>query len=309
MHTIHIHSDAYQVPSRWDELSAYQLRMVAWLATLPRQGSKISKLFFYVLISDLPFWKRLRLQFFYLAQATTDERGDFLLLPESFHQFRQFTTQRFPIIRIKSQYIGGYSVLLTGPTSGLANCTFFEFIQAEQFFLSHLFHQANPSKVSSSKLLGEYLDLLIATLYRPIRSDYDPNQHEDGRYPLTESGTKARLKLIANLDHKTKLAILMWFDGCRQFLVGKFPLLFAKPSSQEHTTTKSISESLSPTKKQGPPQSQAQWVKLISELAGSMSQYKEIGDTNLVIAFMDISHRIQKNNQAKKEAATRSKRK
>lgn len=298
MHTIYIHHTPYPIPSQWDELSARQLRRIAWLSTLSRQGLALSKLFFYILTFSLPLRKRLRLQWFYLVQATTEERGDFLLLVDSFKENRRFTAQLHEKIRCRT-------VLLQGPTSGLANITFFEFIQAEQYFLKHLAQTPKPTTPNpqltthNSQSTTPNLNKLIATLYRQIDRRKDPHADPDIRIPLNDAGIRYRTTLVHHLKEETKLAILMWFDGCRQNIIQRFPTIFQPPSKTNQKLTTHNPQ----------PSTASSWLSLISELSTSMTDYERIGNTNLFTALTDISFRIQKANTAKREAAAKSRKK
>jgi hypothetical protein len=301
VHTIRIHTTQYSIPSQWDELSADQLRRIAWLSTLKKEGAALSKLFFYILTSSLPWWKRLRLQWFYLFEATTDERGDFVSLVSSFRDRRSLTEQKLKKIR-------GKSVLLYGPESGLANCTFFEYIQAEKYFLNYMEAEANKNAstplsmtkpVTLSGVEG-WLDRLVATLYRQKRRGFDPTQDSDPRIQLNDIGIRYRLAVVRRIDLSTKLAILMWFDGCRNQMIQRFPVIFPKQIPQE----KSKLDFSQPSKGGAG----SGWIDMISELAGSPAEYERIGNTNLFTAMTDISYRIKKNQEAKRqhEAAARS---
>lgn len=309
MHQIRINTTNYPIPSQWEELSADQLRRIAWLSTLQKSGLALSKLFFFILTLHLPLWKRIRLQWFYLYQATTEERGDFLKLVESFKEKPRLTTQKLEKIR-------GKSVLLYGPSSGLSNCTFFEYIQAEKYFLNYL--EATSLRGGTTKQSlddktaspygtrsdgSEWLNRLVATLYRP--SDPLAKAHaDDRRIPLTDAGIRFRLALVNRIDIGTKLAILMWFDGCRAQITQAFPAIFPKPVKEESP--------LSPLQGgKGGKSKTSGWIDMISELAGSPAEYDRIGNTNLYTALTDISFRIRKNQelQREREAAARRRKK
>lgn len=287
MHKITIHFTTYSIPSQWDELSAVQLRRIAWLTSLKKDGLALTKLFFFILTLHLPFWKRLRLQWFYLVQATTDERGDFISLVESFRQKPRHISQKLKKVRVRT-------VLLYGPDSGLANCTFFEFIQAERYFINYMEVHANKSKIPNPKSEIEWLDRLIATLYRP-RDTTKPKTADDIRIPLTDVGTRYRLAIVRRMDTDTKLAILMWFDGCRQQIIQSFPTIFPKPEvAQESSPLAKLQQQ---SKKGG------SWIDMISELAGSPADYERIGNTNIFTALTDISFRIRKAKEAEQRHA------
>lgn len=300
MHLIRIHTTTYSIPSQWDELSHRQLKRIAWLSTLQKDGTALSKLFFYILTLHLPIWKRLRLQWFYLFQATTEERGDFLLLVQSFRDQRRLTAQKLEKLRVRT-------VLLYGPASGLANCTFFEYIQAEKYFLNYSEASSLRGTKQSPEILSfdqeKWLNQFIATLYRPSRLDFNPALDEDRRIPLTDAGIRFRLPIVSAIDRETKLAILMWFDGCRQQLIQAFPTIFPKkaPEPEEGSMAK-----LKPSKAKS-----GSWIDMISELAGSPAEYDRIGNTNLFTALTDIAFRIRKAKeaeQARADAARKRKR-
>lgn len=285
MHHIHLsESITFSVPSRMDELTKGQLRKLMWMVSLPLDNLSKSKLMVLIQSLSLPFWKRLRFQFFYFFQANVIERADILFCTQSFFEFDRLTEQ-------KIKKIGGTFVLLHGPESGLANCTFWEFIKAEKYYLNYLSTQNK-----------EWLNKLIATLYRPQRYNYNKYVHDDIRMPLSDQRLRFHMKIVERLDIETKNIILKWFDSCRNQLALNFPLVFKKPELKNPTSTNPL-EIIS----QAGGSKGGGWLQLISELAGSMDNYEKIGNTNLIIALTDISHRIKKSQEAK--AQLKSKRK
>lgn len=278
MHTVHLPSSSYELPSRWDELNALQLRRMAWLSRLDHEAVDLAKLLFLIQTLSLPFWKRMRLQFFYFFQANTTERGELLFCTASFQEFRTLTRQKIKKIRC-------IFVLLHGPYSALSNSTFWEFIKAEQYFLNYL-----------EKKDDIWLDKLIATLYRPAKQDFNPMLDNDRRIPLNDLAIKHRLRMVSRIDEDTKLAIMMWFDGCRTQLIKHFPLVWKKVDPKQLAEKKTVTTNTN-------------WMQLISELSGSMDNYEKIGNTNLYIALTDISHRIKKRNEELKQQLSERNRK
>lgn len=280
MHTVHIGESSYPLPSRWDELSAVQLRRMAWLSGMEQDPVDIAKLVFLIQTLSLTWWQRMRLQYFYYFQADTIERADLLICTQSFHEFRSLTAQKIKKIRRKF-------VLFYGPDSGLANCTFWEYIKAEQYYLNYL-----------EKKEPVWLDKLIATLYRPSKKNFDPNTDTDRRIHLNDMAVRFRMEVIKGIEQDTKLAVLLWFSGCREQISNNFPLVFKKQEAAKEAASPQRSKSSKPNG--------VGWMQLISELSGSMDQYEKIGNTNLYIALTDISHRIKKSEEAKKEALKRA---
>ena len=308
MHTVTLQSgwlpDAvYSLPSRWEELTARQLRRIAWLSSLSISGINLTKLFFLALTDSLPWWSRFRLSWFYIVQSTIDEKADLLLLVESFSANQNLTTQKIPKIRLKAKKFGGVSVLLHGPTSRLGNVTFWEYIQAEKHYLNYLESKAPVNPVTLSVCLSGrqgvegHLNLLIATLYRQQRAGYRHLIDPDIRIPLTAEGAKWRLRLVEQMNPDTKMVILMWFESCRTQIQRSFPTIFGKPRTVTPSTVEGGAKAVTPT----PDQYAQQWIRMITELAGGMQHYDAIGNTPVWTAFTDITHRIKKSEEAQRE--------
>jgi hypothetical protein len=91
------------------------------------------------------------------------------------------------------------------------------------------------------------------------------------------------------MPHYQKILILQFFDASRMNIIETFKEVFPK---------KEASEEKNPF--QSKKASSSAWIPLMSNLAGSMIHFKEIGQTNLYIALTDIREKIRKNqSQAK----------
>jgi len=277
MHQVHLPHKSYQLPSRWNELNSDQVIKAAYLSSQNLDPIQLAKLLFLVITRSLPWWQRYRLQFFYLFQANTSERGDLIFLTRSFSEFTDFTAQKLK--KIRGKYVP--NITWYGPNSSLANCTLWEYIKSEQYFMKYI--QTKDEK---------WLNLLIAVIYRPSRPDYDAEMHEDIRVPLLDSTVQARAVLVAKLPLPQRIAILMWFDGCRSFIIKSFPPIFKKEESSSKQDQRN-----------GGKHTSGSWLDMITSLAANMSQFTEIANTNLTIALTDISFRIRQ--QAK--SATKNK--
>lgn len=302
MHAFTLHSSwlpdvRCSIPSRWDELSGQQLEQIARISLSPFQGANLAKLLFMVLISELPWWQRLRAQWFYLVSSSIDEKADLLFLVDSFQEEQTLTEQKIPEIRLKLKKYRYRFVLLLGPSSKLGNATFWEYVQAEKYYLNYLeaVKASQPSKGSLSQI--DWLDKLVATLYREAKPGHDPMLDTDQRIPLTDAGFKWRLHLVERMPIERKLAILMWFESCRNLVIKSFPAIFQPPDTSAPKKKRHAPEKLSARERNG-----QHWLEMISELAGSMDRYAAIGQTHLWTAFTDISHKIRKNEEAKRQA-------
>lgn len=318
MHRFTIHSRwlpdlPCDIPSRWEELTGSQLEKIAWLSRLRHRGPNLAKLFFLVLTESLPRWKRFRARWFFIVTASLEDKANLLFLVNSFQTNQQFTDQKLPKIRLKAKKIWGVFVLLYGPSSKLGNATFWEFVQAEKYYLNYLeaakglkskkdfdSAQSDTTVTLSTGAAGAaniegWLNKLVATLYREARADFRPMIDTDIRVPLTDEGFKWRLHLVERMPMDTKLAILMWFESCRSLIIQSFPTIFQPPAPSQKKRI--VSDRMSARERSG-----QHWLEMISELAGSMDRYDAIGNTGVWIAFTDITHKIKKNEKAQQQA-------
>jgi hypothetical protein len=105
------------------------------------------------------------------------------------------------------------------PTATLGNCVLIEYAFA------HFYIQKIMQGDSS------YLDFLLVCLCRPEIANYNPdspNYGGDRREKFNPVLIEARVKLIAKIDARYKLYLLLFFIGCQKQLAAKFPAIFAQ---------------------------------------------------------------------------------
>lgn len=119
---------------------------------------------------------------------------------------QQITRQLIPV------YKGFY-----GPESDFDNIVLSEFHHSESAY----YHYAKTGEVDA-------LNSLVAVLYRLPKAAYDKKQNRDGdiRRPFAAAESAFNKKKIARWDINVKLAILLWYDSCRQALVKLYPTAF-----------------------------------------------------------------------------------
>ena len=81
----------------------------------------------------------------------------------------------------------------------------------------------------------EDLDLLVATLYRMRDRSMDESSIDfkgDIREPFNDHLVAARAKKLKNLDTIIKTGILLFYQGCRKFIMKQFPGVFKKGSGE-----------------------------------------------------------------------------
>jgi len=117
--------------------------------------------------------------------------------------------QKFPEIEIDG-------VLFYGTDDALCNATF------DMFYL-----HAEPAYYNFVKTQNiEYLNLLCASLY--FRA-------EDGIFAPEK--VKKNMQLFAKVPREKKIAISLFFSGCKKFLHKKFPFAFVAGKGKNATTT------------------------------------------------------------------------
>jgi hypothetical protein len=118
-----------------------------------------------------------------------------------------------------------YRRRLWGPAEAFRNLRFLEFVFADSYFVAYVNSQDE-----------QWLDRLLAVLYRPQRFPYRPNSTNyggDRRQDFNENLIEARALQLAKLPRTEKLAILTWYRGCRQALEQKYPLVFTPDNERQ----------------------------------------------------------------------------
>ena len=189
------------------------------------------------------------------------------------------TRQLIPSIRIPYSFKKLY-----GPSDDCKNLVFIEFIMAER----------NYAKFRKTGEV-QFLDNLIAILYRRKKENYNPtsvNYDGDIRERYNDDLVEGRAKKISKLDINIKLAILTYYHGCRDHIIGqkKFSLVFTKEkkdkiegSSGKHT-----------------------WEDVLMELAEHKTGYLDsVSFTSLYTILFIINSQIAINRQKIKDLKKR----
>jgi hypothetical protein len=112
-----------------------------------------------------------------------------------------------------------------GPSEKLFNITFEEYIFSETNYINYLKSRDDKD-----------LDKLIATLYRPQDPKYsvtDPFHQGDSRLPFNSHTIDARAKDIEKYPKDPKMAIVLFYQGCKTFLASQFPHVFERASDSK----------------------------------------------------------------------------
>ncbi|MDB5270878.1 MAG: hypothetical protein JWP58_3918 [Hymenobacter sp.] len=106
-----------------------------------------------------------------------------------------------------------------GPREKFRNLRFLEFAFADAYFVAYC---QDPTQ-------AQWLDNLVAVLYRPQRRPYRPLASDydgDRREAFNPVHVAARAAQVAHLPHLVKLAIVTWYRGCRLELERVYPAVF-----------------------------------------------------------------------------------
>ena len=207
MHDVTIDAQAKKVASTWDELGPGQLLALAPILygvyTDPiRQRLDALR----VLLGISP---ALLLRFTPVQLVEIKWLAAFL-----FDESCTLTRQLLPHVRA-----GRLRRRLWGPTAGLSNLRFLEFVFADSYYVAYCQGQE-----------ATWLDQLLAVLYRPGRT-WGAAAAGDQRQPFNENLLERNAARVARLSPATKLAILTWYRGCRHALEQRYPLVFAAPEA------------------------------------------------------------------------------
>jgi hypothetical protein len=111
------------------------------------------------------------------------------------------------------------------PRENFRNLRMLEFIFADAYFIAFSRDPGN----------ADYLDQLVATLYRPERMPYlphSPSYGGDRREDFNSVHVARRAAGLKNQLPAEKLAVYTWYRGCREQLQRDYPLVFT-PANEE----------------------------------------------------------------------------
>ena len=142
------------------------------------------------------------------------------------------------------------------PSDELGNITGWEWAFADKNYLDY--HNTNDET---------YLNLLIATLYRPC--DEAALKIGENRVKFNRNLIERYEKDLKTLSYAEKQLILLWFIGCRNHIIEQNKQVFSKKNKQKA--------------------SEKGWVHVINELAGNkFGTINETGDTDLFLLFLEL---------------------
>ena len=254
MHEIHINGIRKEAPAKWSELTPEQL--IIWVKICAKGISPEQALMF---VSAAYFGLPKR-EYFKLNAAQQIKLAD---------QFKYLLINRlygWVIDKIKVSPLSK----IQGPTDHLATSTIEEFNAAESFY--HMYKKTGNEN---------FLDQLIACLYRPVARFWQKNNGKDPRKIFSDVEVIGNASQMRKLDKHLRAAILFNYEGCRSFIVSMYPTVFIPGESKG---TKELPD-LAP---------------LIKTVAGGkFGSYKETEQTNVYIFLNHLRDEIEESNRKK----------
>lgn len=199
MQYIHYETRTIVLPGEWEEVNSKQLKRLAVLLHSGLENDEAQQRALQILSGK----SLLR----------------FLLLPLDLrHRAQPYAKWVFGGTDLTIQLLPKYKKFY-GPDSDFGNLSMVEFHYAETAYCELVETKDEAHLVA-----------LIAVLYREGKRGYDYKRDADGdcrkefSHGLFEYGKKE----IAKWPKDVKLAILLWYDGCRQSLVKGYPAIYPK---------------------------------------------------------------------------------
>ena len=249
MNTVSINGQTFKIPQRWDELTVTQFRAMVRIIDETPLYTEARLLFFLVFTGirivrvengelrvENSYQFRYRKQTFYMLAWQFVEiikLFDWIFVSETNKKNEntghyavecRLTRNLLPFIRVPrfSLFHSPLSILnsqLSGPSDGLTNLRFSEYIYAETEHAKYL----DTAKEA-------HLSRMIAVLYRPVRrvNTHSTDWNGDYRQPFNPYHTTRIARMAARLPVTTRHMILMWYEGCQLMLMSRFPDTFCR---------------------------------------------------------------------------------
>jgi hypothetical protein len=261
MNEIKIQNKTYYTPASWNELTFKQLSLISFLfgEKLKIVDFKIIALFKFLNIKKSVFAKITDTDMTFLTNTL-----DFLV------NNVVLTKNLLPKMKL------GIVKYLYGPADKLKNVSFIEFAKADTNYLLYL-------NTKDEK----YLNKLIAVLYRQRHwfvnimkflniFNGDVRQKYNDYFIIKNEPAIAKLKL------NDRIAIMLFYQGCRNYIINKFPRVFKSGGSEDK-------ESFG-------------WAQLILELAGTkFGNDEQTANTLLHTILMHLEISAIQNEKMKQE--------
>ena len=234
----------------WNELSAHQL--LECMHVIYAKESTLRKLerLSAILCEIQPN------QHLYISLEDAEAICAFLLVQDV-----SLTVNRFPMIQVSRWK------KLYGPAEAMSNSSFGEFIMADSYCMNYI----QTGKV-------EWLDKLIACLYRPKKANYDPSDvafDGDIREGFNNNNLSSRLEDIGSLKLELKHALLTFFISSKNHFAATYTHLFVR----------------------GGKGNSSPWLDTLSAYANGVGNFEKVLTSNVGIVLYDLNRKVEKNKK------------
>ena len=183
----------------------------------------------------------------------------------------------FEIKGLTKQLITDYNKMY-GPSSEWQNLTMEEWNDCEVYY--HLYINENEEQA---------LDKMLAVLYREAKPGYDFERNIDGdcRIPYNQFQSEYNAThIIKQWPQEVKMAILAWYDGCRELLMDSYDIFSNNNSGAAN---------------------EPGMFELIRSLCGErFGNFKQVENLNVHIAMKDLSLTKQDNERLEAQLKSHS---
>ncbi|HEX8358428.1 MAG TPA: hypothetical protein VF610_13485 [Segetibacter sp.] len=212
------------VPGSYNELTGQQLILIAELfaKALPKDLAELKA---------LSILLNLSLYSFSMISADAKEGMLNATLPGD-QKERRFIDWIFDRNTLTEQVLPFYNGFW-GPAKEFENLTLSEFHFTEVYY-REMMDEAPTLKGEESKISA--LDKLVAVLYRKPKPGYDIDLNTDGdvRQKFNANEVNYYANIIAGWPAEVKLAVLFFYDGCRQNLLENYDEIFNGDSGEDN---------------------------------------------------------------------------
>lgn len=194
----------YSIPTQWNELSQRQL-LAAMNVLISHESVDKTVLQLLRILTGISWFRFL--------MAPMKEKEQFLYLTFFMVESNELTRQ----IITRYRRCGG-------PDDDFNNITGNEYVFSEHYYFQYLQEKQDI-----------YLDQLVAVLYRPLKRRYNFRINPDGdtRRPFNENECNYRAgHSVRKWPYGVKLAILYWYQACREKMLLDNPDVFTGDSSE-----------------------------------------------------------------------------
>lgn len=220
----------FKIPTKWNELNLYQTSEILHILhqSKPITSAIREKLLSILFIDEDPAKETYASNYKCIKYAELLKQTTPAIIEDEFNAlafiFNSMDLTNFPS-QLEVTYKGENHIFY-GPAPRLANLTIEEFS-----FCDHLFYDWMTTKNL------KYLDILITTLYRHKATN---NQLNDIREPFSRHTLSLRSFILPQIDEKIKLVVGHAFQGARESIINRFPVVFPKQKFAKKGKPKAI---------------------------------------------------------------------